>query len=79
MLCLRMMRKSKKSLLPPDLDSKPYIVYNEHLQVWVGLRDGGRTAVFSCDYDDAKPLYYEQQFKTLQRIVGYKLEKEYLK
>jgi hypothetical protein len=73
------MKKSNSPLLPPDLDYKPYIVYDEHLQVWVGLRDGGRIAVFSYDYDDAKPLYYEQQFKTLQRIVGYKLEKEYLK
>jgi hypothetical protein len=73
------MKKSKKSLIPPDPDYKPYIVYNEYLQVWTGLMDGGRTALFSDDYNDAKPLYYEQQFKTLQRITLYKLEKEYLK
>ena len=72
------MKKPKKSLLPPDLDCKPYIVYDEYLQVWVGLRDGGRTAVFSCDYDDAKPLYYDQQFKTLQRIAGSKIEREFI-
>ena len=78
MLCLLMTQKSKPSLLPPDPDYKPYIVYNEYLQVWVGLRDGGRTAVFSCDYDDAKPLYYEQQFKTLQRVAGLALEREYI-
>jgi len=68
----------KKKLLIEDPDKKPYIVYNEYLQVWVGLRDGGRTALFSDEYDEAKPLYYEQQFKTLQRIAGGSLEKEYL-
>jgi hypothetical protein len=68
----------KKKLLIEDPDKKPYIVYNEYLQVWVGLRDGGRTALFSDEYNEAKPLYYEQQFKTLQRIAGGSLEKEYL-
>jgi hypothetical protein len=73
-----MMKKSNKSLIPPDPEKKPYIVYNEYLQVWVGLRDGGRTAVFSDSYNDAKPLYYEQQFKALQHIVGNSIEKEYI-
>ena len=73
-----MMKKSNKSLAPEDPDKKPFITYNEYLQVWVGLRDGGRTAVFSDEYDDAKPLYYDQQFKALQRITGATLEKEYV-
>jgi len=73
-----MIPTSKKKLVTEDLDRKPYIVYNEYLQVWVGLKDGGRIALFSDEYDDAKPLHYDQQFRTLQRIAGYKLEKEYI-
>ena len=69
---------SKKKLATEDLDRKPYIVYNEHLQVWVGLQDGGRIALFSDEYDDAKPLHYDQQFRTLQRIAGCKLEREFI-
>jgi hypothetical protein len=69
---------SKKKLIQPDPDYKPYIVYNDYLQVWVGLKDGGRTAVFSDNYDEAKPLYYDQQFKTLQRVAEGKIEKEYI-
>ena len=69
---------SKKKLTTEDPDRKPYIVYNEYLQVWVGLKDGGRIALFSDEYDDAKPLHYDQQFRTLQRIAGCKLEREYI-
>jgi hypothetical protein len=69
---------SKKKLIQPDPDRKPYIVYNEYLQVWVGLQDGGRIALFSDEYDDAKPLHYDQQFRTLQRVAGCKLEREYI-
>jgi hypothetical protein len=72
------MKKQPKLLNPEDPDKKPFIVYNEYLQVWVGLRDGGRTAIFSDEYDEAKPLYYEQQFKALQRIAGESIEKEYI-
>ncbi len=69
---------SKKKLATEDPDRKPYIVYNEYLQVWVGLKDGGRIALFSDEYDDAKPLHYDQQFRTLQRIAGCKLEREFI-
>ena len=69
---------SKKKLIQPDPDRKPYIVYNEYLQVWVGLRDGGREAAYSDEYNDAKPLYYDQQFKTLQHIARCKLEREFI-
>jgi hypothetical protein len=69
---------SKKKLVTEDPDRKPYIVYNEYLQVWVGLKDGGRIALFSDEYDEAKPLHYDQQFRTLQRVAGCKLEKEYI-
>jgi hypothetical protein len=73
-----MMRTSKKKTPVIDPDIKPYIVYNEHLQVWVGLKDGGREAVFSDNFDDAKPLHYEEQFRTLRWIANCKLEKEYI-
>ena len=69
---------SKKKLVTEDPDRKPYIVYNEYLQVWVGLKDGGRVALFSNEYDEAKPLHYDQQFRTLQRVAGCKLEREYI-
>jgi hypothetical protein len=73
-----MIPTSKKKLVTEDPDRKPYIVYNEHLQVWVGLSNGGRIAIFSDEYDDAKPLHYEQQFRTLQRIAGNKIEREFI-
>jgi hypothetical protein len=73
-----MIPASKKKLVTEDPDRKPYIVYNEHLQVWVGLSNGGRIAIFSDEYNDAKPLHYEQQFRTLQRIAGNKIEREFI-
>jgi hypothetical protein len=73
-----MIPTSKKKLVTEDPDRKPYIVYNEHLQVWVGLSNGGRIAIFSDEYGDAKPLHYEQQFRTLQRIAGNKIEREFI-
>jgi hypothetical protein len=70
------MKGYKKELESPD--HKPYIVYNEHLQVWTGLLFGGLELSFSDNYDDAKPLYNEAQFRTLQKITMQKLEKEYI-
>lgn len=73
-----MKRTSKKKPIAVDPDIKPYIVYNEQLQVWVGLKNGGREALFSDNFDDAKPLHYEEQFSTLRWIANCKLEKEYI-
>ena len=76
-----MTKKSKKKKTHPitlDPDYKPYIVMNEYLQVWTGLRDGGRSLAFSNNLDDAKPLDFETQFKHLKRIYPYKLEQIYL-
>ena len=75
------MKKSKKKkvdLITLDPEYKPFIVMNEHLQVWVGIKDGGRTLIFSDNFDDAKPLHYEEQFSTLRWIANCKLEKEYI-
>lgn len=71
-----MMKKSKTIILDPDY--KPFIVMNEHLQVWTGLRDGGRSLAFSNNLDDAKSLNFETQFKCLKRIYPYKLEQIYI-
>ena len=73
-----MIPTSKKKLVVEDPDKKAYIVYNEYLQVWVGLSNGGRTAMFSDEYSEAKPLHYDQQFKHLQRIAGGLIEREFI-
>ena len=77
-MLFRFMTKKSKQHTIKDPDAKPYIVYNEYLQVWTGLKNGGVEATFSDNYDDAKPLNYESQFKHLQRISLSKLEKEYI-
>lgn len=71
-------RKKKVDLITLDPEYKPFIVMNEHLQVWTGLRDGGRTLVFSDDFDDAKPLDFDSQFRTLNRLTLDKLEQIYI-
>jgi hypothetical protein len=62
-----------------DPEYKPFIVMNEYLQVWIGLKDGGRTLVFSDDMDDAKQLDFDVQFRTLKRLSRLvKLEQIYI-
>ena len=72
------MPKSKKKLVPIDPDYKPYIVLNDKLQVWIGLRDGGRRAVFSSNFDSAKILGYEEQFVHICRISDGQVMKDYI-
>lgn len=72
-------RKKKVDLITLDPEYKPFIVMNEHLQVWVGIKDGGRTLIFSDNFDDAKPLDFDSQFKTLNRLSKIvKLEQIYI-
>jgi hypothetical protein len=76
-----MTKKSKKKKVRPttlDPDYKPFIVMNEHLQVWTGITDGGRTLLFSNNIDNAKPLDFDSQFRCLIRIHPYKLEQIYI-
>ena len=76
-----MMKKSRKKKVYPvtlDPDYKPFIVMNEYLQVWTGLKDGGLTLVFSDNIDDAKPLDFDTQFITLNRLTLDKLEQIYI-
>jgi hypothetical protein len=72
------MPKSKKKETPIDPDYKPFIILNDRLQVWVGLIDGGRRAVFSDDFDEAKVLGYEEQFVHVCRISDGHIMKDYI-
>jgi hypothetical protein len=46
-----------------------FIVMNSNLEVFSGLAFGG-VALFSNNYDNAKPLDDERKFRTLQSICG---------
>jgi hypothetical protein len=75
------MSTSKKKRTDPIKDHpdyKPFIVMNDCLQVWVSLANGGRKLIFSDNLDDAKPLHFDSQFKTLKRLSLTKLEQIYL-
>ena len=74
----RKKKKEKVDFVKSDPDYKPFIVMNDQLQVWVGLKKGGRELVFSDDLDDAKPLNFDVQFKTLNRLTLDKLEQIYI-
>ena len=71
-------KKTKADLIKSDPDYKPFIVMNDQLQVWVGLKSGGRELIFSDDFDDAKPLDFDSQFRTLNRLTLDKLEQIYI-
>jgi hypothetical protein len=71
-------RKKKVHPITLDPDYNPFIVMNEQLQVWTGITNGGRTLLFSDDFDDAKPLDFDVQFRTLKRLTIDKLEQIYI-
>lgn len=71
-------KKDRVDFVRDDPDYNPFIVMNEHLEVWIGLACGGRELVFSENMDDAKPLCFDSQFRTLKRITNLKLEQIYL-
>ena len=72
-------KKTTADLIKSDPDYKPFIVMNEYLQVWIGIKDGGRTLVFSDDFDDARSLFFDSQFRTLKKISRIvKLEQIYI-
>jgi hypothetical protein len=55
-----------------------FIVMNSNLEVFSGLAFGGE-AMFSSNYDNAKPLDDERKFRTLQTICrGDELMMEYI-
>ena len=53
-----------------------FIVLSDNAQVWTGLKGG--SAVFSDNWDEAKPLKRHEQFVTLQRVSPVKIEKYFL-
>lgn len=69
-------KKKKQPLIDPDY--KPYIVLNDMLQVWVGLKEGGRALSFSDNFDEAKVLGYEEQFTHICRIANCQVMKDYI-
>jgi hypothetical protein len=71
-------KKKRVDFITLDPEYKPFIVMNNQLQVWVGIKDGGRTLLFSDDFDDAKPLNFDSQFRTLKRLTLDKLEQIYI-
>ena len=56
---------------------REYIVLNESAQVFAGLRNGG-TPHFSDDFEDAKTLVRDSQFRTLERVSYFNIFKEYV-
>jgi hypothetical protein len=55
---------------------KSYIVLNDQAEVFSGLKGG--YPVFSIDFEDAKPLERESQFRTLERMSAFRIFKEYI-
>ena len=71
-------KKERIDFIKNDPDYKPFIVMNNQLQVWTGLANGGLELSFSDNLDDAKPLSFDTQFKTLNGLTLDKLEKIYI-
>jgi hypothetical protein len=79
MLISKTKKKERVDFVKDDPEYKPFIVMNEYLQVWTGLKDGGLTLTFSDNFDDAKPLNFHTQFLSLKRVYKLtKLEQIYL-
>ena len=55
---------------------RPFYVMNEYAEYWAGLRFG--KARFSDNFDEARTLERDEQFKNLQYLSDYKIEKIYL-
>ena len=73
------MKRKKSSNKKKHIDlPDPFIIMNHQCQVWIGLIDGGRKAVFSDNLELAKELHFEPQFKAVQGLVYENLEKIYL-
>lgn len=55
---------------------KIFIILNDQAEVFSGLKGG--YPVFSIDFNKAKLLEREAQFKTLERMTHLPLHKEYI-
>ena len=52
---------------------KPFYVINEYAQVFAGLKQG--YPFFSDDVTEAKPIYNNEQFRSIRRGHLYKIER----
>ena len=59
-----------------EIKHRAYLVVNDQAQFFSGLKEG--KPAFSESYDEAKTLYNNRQFRTLQSISYEKLYKEYI-
>jgi hypothetical protein len=66
----------KKMFLHSEEPTHPFYVMNEYAEYWTGLRFG--KARFSDNFNEAKTLERDEQFRSLQHISDYKIEKIYL-
>jgi hypothetical protein len=58
--------------------SKDFIVMNSRLEYFCGMMYGGQL-VWSCDYNEAKPLDDERKFKALEYLCyGEELIMDYI-
>ena len=65
-------------LLVPVSEEKniPFYVMNEFAQYWCGLKYG--KAKFSDNFSEARTLQRDGQFRSLQHVSDYRIEKIYL-
>ena len=61
--------KGGNQVTAPSLSTKGFIVLNRQAQVWYGLKAG--KPVFTDDWDQAKPLYNDEQLFNLKLAADY--------
>jgi hypothetical protein len=66
----------KKLLQLEEDNEKSFYVMNDWAEYWSGLKLG--KAAFSDNFEDARTLERDTQFKTLQILSDYPIEKIYL-
>ena len=66
----------KKLLQLEEDNEKSFYVMNDWDEYWSGLKLG--KAAFSYNFEDARTLERDTQFKTLQILSDYPIEKIYL-
>lgn len=54
----------------------PFVVLNDQAEVFSGLRGG--YPIFEENFEKAKPLERDVQFRTLERMVNLPIFKEYI-
>ena len=70
------MKNTTSKLSSNTQPEKQFIIVNELAEVFYGLKGG--LPQFTNEWDKAKPLNNESQFKSVERGTFYKLEMMYL-